>query len=274
MKVMENLPLHLVFVRHGQSTHNEVMSAFHRSSMQPPDWYFEEHDAFSTLTPKADETCRITGDYLNKEFPTGFDRYIVSDLPRTLQTAGKLALIGVAWEVNGFWRERDYGEHARFGVGVPEPYEHSHRLRALNPLLWSPRGGESQATEVSLRIMEGLRDLRSDPPVRSAVVVTHGEVIETALFHLENLSIVEWNERKQTRKYPIANNQVVHFSREDPATGEEYTQYIWRKSVCVWDDKRNWDGGEWVRLNERKLLSNEEILRLAQLSLPKVIGRE
>ena len=141
LEVFGDLPLNLVLVRHGRSARNAASSAHRNEGIALPDWFKKEHDSFTVLAPEAIEQTEITGIFLEREFPSGFDRYITSDIPRAMHTAACLALTGAQWEVRGFWRERDWGEHMNFVDGVPEKYRPSQDLKELNPYRWGPRGG-------------------------------------------------------------------------------------------------------------------------------------
>lgn len=268
LETLGDLPVNLFLLRHGRSVRNAAASAHRKHNVPwPAEEMAKEHDSYTALTPEAIEQTRQTGQWLEQEMSEGFDRYITSDIPRALETAGHLALTGAEWEVRGFWRERDWGEHANFVTGVPESHQHSHALKALNFYQWGPRGGESISTGVATRLRHEELELRQSPALQNILVVSHGDFINGALKEYENLTIAEWNAQYDGRQRAVANNMIVHLSRL--ATDGTITPYYQRlRGVCVWDPARSWNAGEWIAIRPQKKYSNEDLLALAKRSRP------
>lgn len=265
-EVLGELPLNLVLLRHGQSTHNEAMSAYVHEQQALPDWFSEEHGAFSTLTTNGILRTQRTGRYLTRRFPDGFDRYITSDLPRALQTAWYLALEGAEWEVRGLWRERELGENiSQMNQGQSAE---SRRSRLRSPYQWTPKGGEALSVGVAARVRLEEFDLRMSPPSNNVLVVTHGDLIGAMLREIEGLTIAEWDARYLSRKRIVANNMIVHLSRlaKDGSIAPNYQRL---RGICPWDGTRSWNHAKWVDIEPMRKYSNDELFALINRSLPK-----
>ena len=105
------MPEDLVLVRHGESEANIIQKQRKNSpDATAPDGFYDRHDSRMRLSVFGVAQAKVTGDWLRKEFPDGFDRYYVSSLARTVETAGMLAING-HWDIDDRWRERDWGEY-------------------------------------------------------------------------------------------------------------------------------------------------------------------
>lgn len=256
------MPQELVLVRHGQSEANVVQKQFKSDPTSVlPEGFEDRHDSRMRLSSLGCEQAAITGQWLQQEFPDGFDRYYVSPLTRTLETAGKLALNG-AWTIDDRWRERDWGEYGVTTEQHPQ-YELSKKIREQTKWYWGPPGGESLASGVSLRFKDILGTLHREMAGKRVVAVTHGETIEVARVVLERLLPEEWLEQQRDEAYKVSNCQVMHYSRKDPATGVIGKHLEWRRSVCVWDEASSWQQGEWIKI-ERPTYTDQNLLALAE----------
>ncbi len=206
------------------------------------------------------------------EFIEGFDKYYVSPLVRTIETAGRLAIsTGSHWRLDDRWRERDWGEYGVLNDDEREErYEISHRLRGQNKWYWCPPGGESLASGVRLRFESILRTLHNEAEEKDAIAVTHGETMDVARFVLERLSPFQWLEQDKNPRYKTANCQILHYTRIDPITGDLSDSMRWRRSICAWDQTKSWDNGEWVEIEHRKY-SDDDLLEIAS-NFPRLLG--
>lgn len=254
------MPADLVLVRHGQSEANLVQRARKRDPDAPaPHGFDDRHDATMRLSVKGREQATITGAWLHEAFPDGFDRYYVSPLARTMETAGHLRL-GGNWTIDDRWRERDWGEYGAATVAEQEDlFRHSTKIRNQAKWYWRPPGGESLATGVRLRFEDILGTMHRELDGKAVIAVTHGEMIETARFVLERMLPEEWQRQERDPRYKVPNCHVLHYSRRDPTTGEIGPRMQWRRSVCVHTPYLSWSGGEWQRLDFRTY-RDEELL--------------
>jgi broad specificity phosphatase PhoE len=252
-------------IRHGYSEANHVQKVrrLGADAAVPPE-FDERHDVHMRLTSVGREQARITGAWLNGEFPAGFYRYYVSPLIRTLETAGALDLNNAAWRKDDRWRERDWGEYASLSDGeAADKYALSKKLRTQHRWYWCPPGGESLATGVRLRFEQLVDHMYRETPGKSNIAITHGEMMEVASVVLERLEPDEWLERNKDPHFDMGNCQVLHYTRANPETGAMTPDLRWRRSVNIWDSTKNWDDGEWVELQPRRLYSGEQLLEQA-----------
>jgi broad specificity phosphatase PhoE len=258
------MPQDLVLVRHGQSEANIIQKQRKdEPGAEAPEGFYDRHDSRMRLSTLGVKQAEATGVWLRREFPDGFDRYYVSSLARTVETAGKLAING-HWNIDDRWRERDWGEYGILSDNEQQDrYELSRKLRTQSKWYWCPPGGESLATGVRLRFEDILETMHRELADKRVVAVTHGETMEVARFVLERLMPEEWQQQERDDAYKLSNCQILHFSRSNPITGALGRRLEWRRSVCAWDESRSWNGGEWAHLEHRRY-SDEGLLGLIE----------
>jgi NAD+ kinase len=258
------MPNNLLMVRHGPSEPNKVQKRFKEDpTAQAPEGFFDRHDSLMRLNQDDLDKVRMTGEWIKREFPNGFDRCSTSPHIRAVETAGTLAL-GGKWRIDDRWRERDWGEYGILNEEQrEEQYRHSRKLKNQNKWYWCPPGGESLATGVRLRFEDILDTYHRELNGKDAIAVTHGEKIDVGSFVLERLTVIEWLARNEDPKFRIPNCFVLQYSRTNPETGRMENHANWRRGVCVWDPNFSWDDGNWVRI-EHKQYSDEELLQMAE----------
>lgn len=264
------MPEDLVLVRHGQSEANIIQKRRKQTpDASAPEGFFDRHDSQMRLSALGVRQAETTGDWLRAEFPDGFDRYYVSSLARTIETAGKLAING-QWNIDDRWRERDWGEYGILSESEQQArYELSCKLKMQSKWYWCPPGGESLATGVRLRFEDILETMHRELAGKKVIAVTHGETMEVARFVLERLLPEEWQQQEHDEAFKLANCQILHYTRTNPGTGELSSRLEWRRSVCAWDENLSWSNGEWVRIDRRRYDDNE-LLRLVE-SRPRLL---
>lgn len=255
------MPHDLVMVRHGQSEANIVQGMFKADpDAVAPDGFLDRHDTHMRLSELGREQARAAGQWLLQNFPEGFDRYYVSPLMRTRETAGRLAVHG-AWQLDDRWRERDWGEYAALNeTEQKQKYELSHRLRHQHKWYWCPPGGESLATGVRLRFEDILDTAHRELADKRMLAVTHGETIGVARYVLERMDPDEWLADDKNPRRKIENCHILHYTRISPDTGEIAPQLRWMRSICPWDETKSWEGGEWMAIPPRATYSDEALL--------------
>jgi broad specificity phosphatase PhoE len=258
------MPRDLLLVRHGQSEPNIIQKLRKEEpDTIAPEGFFDRHDSRMRLSSEGVRQAQATGLWIRQNFPEDFNKYSVSSLARTIETAGEMA-IGGCWDIDDRWRERDWGE---YGISSDDEqkqkYEISRKLKNQSKWYWCPPGGESLATGVRLRFEDILESMHRELPDTRQIVVTHGETMEVARFVLERLLPEEWQRQEQDEAFKLANCQILHFSRADPVTGELSRRIEWRRSICAWDESRSWNNGEWVHIEHRKY-NDQELLGLVE----------
>ncbi len=255
------MPQDFVMVRHGNSEANVIQALYKQDpDAQAPEGFFDRHDSRMRLSATGREQAARAGEWLTNEFPDGFDRYYVSPLARTMETAARLA-IGGAWIPDDRWRERDWGEYGVLNESQQiDRYELSHRLKGQHKWYWCPPGGESLATGVRLRFEDILETAHRETDRKRVIAVTHGEMIDVARFVLERMTPEAWLEDNKMPERKISNCQVLHYTRVNPITKEMADQLRWFRSVCPWDESRSWNNGEWMAIQPRQKYSDAELL--------------
>lgn len=254
------MPIDFVMVRHGQSEANLVQ----KKLVECPDGFYDRHDSEMRLSNRGVEQAMAAGRWLLEHIPSGFNRYYTSPHIRAKETAGRLALnAGNVWIEDDRWREQDWGE---FGIlsdeeRASDQYERSRKLKAQNKWYWCPAGGESMATGVRLRFEDILDTTHREVPGGRLLAVTHGNMIDVANAVLQRMSPREFLAYGKDESRYLNNCQILHYTRQDPASGAIADQLRWYRSICPWDETKSWNDGEWMYIPPRKKHSDEELLQ-------------
>ncbi len=258
------MPNHLVLVRHGQSEANIIQKLRKADpNYDAPAGFFDRHDSRVRLSPLGREQAAKTGEWLRSEFPNGFDRYYVSSLMRTRETAGRLAL-GGRWYIDDRWRERDWGEFGTLNHAQQvEQYVHSTKLKGQSMWYWCPPGGEALAGGVQSRFKDILGTLHREMDGKNVIAVTHGETMEVGRVVLERLLPEEWEVQERDENYKLANCMALDYSRLNPETGEQSNHLEWRRAICAWDESKSWQAGEWVHI-PRQTYDDAQLLEMVE----------
>jgi NAD+ kinase len=263
------MPVDLVLVRHGESEGN---LAFERErhggeSLFTPE-FLGRHSSRWRLTRRGVGQAESAGKWLRANVAPAFDRYIVSEYLRAMETAAHLSFPTARWGLEFYLRERDWGA---FDVMSFEQrrqrYSEDLARRELDTFFWTPPGGESMAA-VCLRVDRILDTLHRECFDRRVLIVRHGEVMWAFRVRLERMSQETYRELDRVRdpKVKLHNCQVLHYTRREPATGELAEHLDWVRSVCPWDTSLS--ENEWRRIvrgrctNENLLASVEKTERL------------
>lgn len=187
-----SLPIDLVLIRHGESEGNAAKrlsekgdnSAFNAINTR-------RHSRSFRLSKKGREQAVTVGKWIQEEFTKdgkSFDRFIVSEYTRAMETAGLLGLPDATWYRNFYLTERDWGdiesspEHER-----NEKFKDALEMRLIEPFFWRPPNGESFA-ELCLRLDRVLHTLHRECADKRVVIVCHGEVMRAFRVLLERMS--------------------------------------------------------------------------------------
>lgn len=257
-------PLELVFVRHGESEGNlAVEKAEQGDASHFTDDFKNRHSSTWNLTSKGEEQAIIAGEWIKKNISDGkFDGYFCSTYKRAKRTAGLLGLPDALWYVRDYIREHDWGN---LDAMTDEERRVKHpdvmKRRDINKYYFAAPGGESLA-DVIIRVRVGiLTTLYREFPNKTALVVSHGNIMWPIRIIMESLLPEQFQEirDKQDPKDKIYNCQIIQYSRVDPFTKEITQRFDWVRSVCPWDLSKS--RNEWQRI-EHKKYSNEELVRM------------
>lgn len=240
------MPVNLVAVRHGQSELNEA----NKRSRQGDNSAFTEafrncHESQFRLTPLGRSQARLAGEWIKNNIPFNFGRFYVSEYIRAKETAALLGLPEAQWYVDYNLRERDWGE---LGVIPQDEREVKFagvlRLRQLDSFFWRPPSGESMA-DLALRLNRVFSTLARECSRQNVILVCHGEVMWSIRLLLERLSQKRYAELDASDNPfdHIHNCQILHYTRQDPFTGEIARYYQWMRSICPTDltlSENNW----------------------------------
>lgn len=260
----------LVLIRHGESEGNVARQ---RSLDGDHSLFVGEfqhrHSSNWRLTDRGRQQAAAAGDWLKRNNLAHFDRYLVSEYLRAMETAGRMALPGARWFAEMLIRERDWGqmdlmsEHERMLKMQDEL-----KRRELDRFYYSPPGGESLAA-VAQRSDRLLATLHRECGDKKAIVVCHGEVIWAMRTRLERMSQDTFRELQESGQMvdQIHNGHILHYTRRDPHTGKMAPFFTHMRSVCPWNEKLSPKG--WMKI-ERPVYDNEMLLAIAE-RVPRMI---
>ncbi|KAG2769433.1 hypothetical protein PC129_g10647 [Phytophthora cactorum] len=263
----------LVLIRHGESEGNVARQ---RSLAGDHSLFAGEfkhrHSSNWRLTDRGRRQAAAAGDWLKRNKFAHFDRYLVSEYLRAMETAGRMGLPGARWYAEMLIRERDWGamdlmsEQERF-VKMQDEL----KRRELNRFYYAPPGGESLAA-VAQRADRLLGILNHECHGKRAIVVAHGEVIWAMRTRLERMSQDTFIELQESGRMvdQIHNGHILHYTRKDPLTGKMAPYFTHVRSVCPWNEKLSPKG--WMKIN-RPVYDNELLLATAE-RVPRMIISE
>lgn len=261
------MPDNFVLVRHGQSEGNLATEA----AKDGDDHYYT--DAFLTtpghqwrLTEEGQQQARTIGQWIGLEFPA-FHRYYASPFVRTRETAGHLGLGRARWTLNRALRERDWGDIGSLTrtefLTRPELRENAKMFK-MDPLYWTPPGGESIAHVAENRVRNVLSTLHRECSEQNVIAVTHGEMMWAFRLMLERWNDEEYVAHDADKAMKIHNCQAIHYTRINPTTGARHKRLAWVRTAtpALNDETGEWTDvvvSEW-REFDNLAMSNEQLL--------------
>ncbi|KAG7398140.1 hypothetical protein PHYBOEH_011549 [Phytophthora boehmeriae] len=263
----------LVLIRHGESEGNVARQ---RSLAGDHSLFAGEfkhrHSSNWRLTDRGRRQAAAAGDWLKRNNLAHFDRYLVSEYLRAMETAGRMGLPGARWYAEMLIRERDWGamdlmsEQERF-IKMQDEL----KRRELNRFYYAPPGGESLAA-VAQRADRLLGILNHECHDKRAIVVAHGEVIWAMRTRLERMSQDTFIELQESGRMvdQIHNGHILHYTRKDPQTGKMAPYFTHVRSVCPWNEKLSPKG--WMKI-DRPVYDNQLLLATAE-RVPRMIISE
>ena len=261
------MPKNLFLVRHGQSEGNLVRKQFEKPNDESffSNEFLELHESQFRLTELGIEQAKKAGQwFLEKNFTT-FDRMLVSNNVRAMQTAAYLDLKNPNWMMDFNLRERDGG---LFDVITPSKrdshYADQQKFYNTQPFLFRPPQGESIA-DVCQRIKIVLDTLARECDGKNVIIVCHGHVMRAFRIILERMSLQKSNglllAKEEWARTP--NGSIIHYTRENPfdSKQEVSNKFDWVRVVRPAGGGNLEDAFSKI---ERKKYSNKELLLEAE----------
>lgn len=262
-----SMPQDLILIRHGQSEANVRQKAGKRGdeSLFTDDLVTVPDNSWR-LTALGAAQAHSAGMHLQKEFPQGFDRYILSPFMRTRETAANLALPEAEWEENRIIRERSWGEIDGLSIReFEEKYPYNALLKKKDPIYWAPPAGESLAAVTENRASNFLRGLSRDSSGARVLAVSHGEFITATRMLIERWSEEKFHQVEADETQKIRNCLMVHYTRRDPGTGKLADKFRWvRLSYPSNAPGTAIVESDWTEFNGAQKVSNAQLLALVE----------
>lgn len=254
------MPRDLVMVRHGESEANVVQRMLRNDANAVlPEGFVNRHNVHMRLTERGVDQARAVGGWLLQNFPNGFDGHIVSNYVRARETAGELG-IGGRWRIDDRWGERNWGEFSNLTEKErQQAYGISCRIRDQHEWYWCPPGGMSMAMTYA-ETKNNFGTLHREFDGKRLIVVTHGERIDTADADLRHIDPDTWLANRNNPERRLENAMALHYTRQDPETGELAGHMGWMRAICAWDPAKSWNSGDWIEIPPRPTYSAEELL--------------
>ena len=184
-------PRNLVLVRHAESIGN-VYGEDARAQLEEPTHQYD-------LTPLGVRQAEITGEWLKREFPKGFDTYYVSYYKRSRRTMEIMFPQAKLYEDPRLAEAQRGIFHTMTKAEVQERFpEELERLKREGLYHYRPFGGENWP-DVELRIHSFLGTLNRDCEGLDVVMVVHGHwliLLNRLLRHFTIEEAVQQYQRK------------------------------------------------------------------------------
>jgi len=260
------MPKNLFLVRHGQSEGNLVRKQFEESGNESffSDEFLELHESQYSLTDLGVQQAMRAGQWLLENNLTSFDRMLVSNNVRAMQTAAHLNVKDARWMIDFNLRERDGGLFNALTPSKREStYKDQQKFYNTQPFLFRPPQGESVA-DVCQRIKIVLDTLARECDGKNVIIVCHGHVMRTFRIMLERMSLQKTNEYLLAKEEwgRVPNCSIIHYTRQNPFDLKQglSDHFDWMRTI------RPAGGGDLIdefAVIERKKYSNNEILNEA-----------
>jgi len=261
------MPKNLFLVRHGQSEGNFVRKRVKDTGDESyfSDEFMALHESQYQLTKLGIEQAKKAGEWLRKNKFIMFERMLVSNNIRAMQTAAYLEIDNASWMMDFNLRERDGG---LFGTIKPSErnlsYTDQQKFHDEQPFLFRPPQGES-ISDLCQRIKIVLDTLARECGGKDVIIVCHGHVMRAFRIILERMSLQKSNElMRATEEWSQTPNcSIIHYTRENPFNNKQELsdRFDWVRMI------RPAGGGnledDFSKI-ERKKYSNEELLLEAE----------
>jgi len=243
---MEDLPIDIVLVRHGESEGNiaQAQSKKGDDSLWTQN-FSERHTSNYRLTDKGRDQAKEAGDWIKSNISPTFDGYYVSEYVRALETAAMMDFKNAKWFCEFYLREKDLGI---FGGKSKQERERefTEQLARLkkDTFYVAPPGGESVANSC-LRVDRIISVWQDSCQGQKIIAVCHGNIMMGFRVRLERMNQSRYQEivNSTNPKDKLNNGQILHYTRRNPTTGEIAPVPMWLRSICPSDPSisTNWE---------------------------------
>lgn len=105
----------------------------------------------------------------------------------------------------------------------------------------------------------------------NVIMVLHGEVMWTFRVGLERMALECYQELDESRHSfdRLHNCQILHYTRQNPSTGEISPHLDWMRSLCPWDLLLSHNS--WKEIH-RPSYTNDDLLAIAEQT-PRLVNR-
>ncbi|MEY2665373.1 MAG: hypothetical protein RLZZ480_478 [Candidatus Parcubacteria bacterium] len=253
------MPIDLVLVRHGESEGN---AAKRRSRAGEAGLYDEvlggRHTRSYRLTDRGCSQATKAGEYIRDNMGH-FDRFIVSEYARAVETAALLDIDDAKWYKDFYLTERDWGDldncteeerETKFGEALA--------MWDVEPFFWRPPNGEHMGA-LSLRLNRILHTLHRECSDKRVIMVCHGEVMWAFRVMLERMPQERYRELHESKDPTdrINNCQIHHYTRRDPTTNRLAKHANWMRTIRPTANPI--EVTPWMEI-KRPIYSNEDLL--------------
>jgi len=258
------MPKNLFLVRHGQSEGNAARRIFEETGSEEvySDEFLGIHESQYKLTALGIEQAQKAGQWLADNRLRLFDRMLVSNIDRAMQTAAYLNLPDPSWMPDFNLRESDGGLFTTITPSKRDSvYLDQQKFYASQPFLFRPPQGESMA-DLCQRIKLVLDTLARECDNKNVIIVCHGHVIRAFRIILERMSLKKSNEmmRTQDELLKVPNCSIVHYTRQDPIGHNGLSNHLdWVRIIRPAGGGNLQDEFSFI---QRKKYSNEELLKM------------
>jgi len=266
------MPKNLFLVRHGQSEGNLVRKQFEKTGNESffTDEFLDLHESQYKLTRQGITQAKTAGKWFKENNFIDFDRMLVSNNVRAMQTAAYLNLPNANWMIDFNIRERDGG---LFNVIPPSVrdlnYRDQQKFYKEQPFYFRPPQGESIA-DVCERVKIVLDTLARECDGKNVIATCHGHTMRVFRIILERMSLHKINDFLTTEEEwgRVPNCSIIHYTRENPEGNKKglSDRFDWVRMI------RPSGGGEledpFTKI-ERKKFTNKELLLEAKANRNK-----
>jgi broad specificity phosphatase PhoE len=278
MERHNQLPVDVIFVRHGESEANLLQKAekanrLHDLPLQlreRPDWQHR-------LTDKGIEQAKVAGKWLleNGVDLSTFDARYNSVFLRARETAGYVADPNLPWRPHNMIHEQDWGEYGAIPHSEQEArFPHTYRMRKTASLYARLDGGESKADDVTLRVRQFRDTLREKWSNKRVAVVAHGGYIGVARYVFERQLPEDWDTMDNDDSQELGNCAVVWYTKRNPVKPDDVRPYLnWRLMAQPDDLSKSPFGGEWCELPDRRFMTGTELIASAD-NIPRLVNNQ
>jgi phosphohistidine phosphatase SixA len=199
---LENMPIDLVLVRHGQSEGN-----IYKDWGRPYGVLAGRDTQHFRLTNIGRLQAERTGEIIRREFPEGFDYAFSSDYIRAMETATHMNL-DTNWMLNAYLRE-----HSGIFKG-----------RSNGPIPLNCTPANTFLTAISKHCANS-----------SVIVVAHRNVLQCFHIIIEGVGMDNYEALfTRGRIGDYENCAVIHYTRRDPATQTICSRLCWKRVFVPW----------------------------------------